>query len=174
LKEPDSKTLPKSGKTRRRSLRQRVGDSARLVGEISDDLVHRPGVLPGKAHGWFRTWFARIWRIRGGGLYAVGYALTFVYLEIRAIVSEIAGADGVADFFTNQIVEFLFRFLSESFVNMISAFIWPVYLIELWQPYGIILLVALFVLFPLVLKKPIERWLFGSEAVDDLGYDNEN
>ncbi len=80
----------------------------------------------------------------------------------------------MVDFFTNQIIEFLFRFLSESLVNMILAFMWPVYLIEAWQPYGLILLVTLFVLFPIVLKKPIERWLFGSNAADDLGYDNEN
>ncbi len=56
---------------------------------------------------------------------------------------------------------------------MISAFLWPVYLIEAWQPYGLILLVALFVLFPIVLKKPIERWLFGSNAADDPEYDEE-
>lgn len=143
------------------------------MGEIGDDLVNRPGVLPGKAHGWFRTWFGKVWRIRGGGLYAVGYALTFAYLEVRAIVSEIAAAEGIVDFFTNQIIEFLFRFLSESLINMISAFMWPVYLIETWPPYGLILLVALFILFPIVLKRPIERWLFGSKTTDDLGYSDE-
>lgn len=112
--------------------------------------------------------------MRGGGLYAVGYALTFVYLEFRAIFREIGEAEGIVDFFTNQIIEFLFRFLSESLVNMISAFMWPVYMIQLWQPYGIILLVGMFVIFPIVLKKPIERWLFGGEVADDLGYDDES
>ncbi len=33
--------------------------------------------------------------MRGGGLYAVGYALTFVFLEVRTIVSEIAGAESI-------------------------------------------------------------------------------
>lgn len=174
LSKPNKQNTAKASKTKRRSISQRVGDSARLVGEIGDDLVRRPGGLPGKAHGWFRTWFGRVWKIRGGGLYAVGYALTFVFLEARAIIREVAEAEGVVDFFTNQIIEFLFRFLSESLVNMISAFLWPVYLIDLWQPYGLALLVALFILFPIVLKKPIERWLFGGEAADDLGYDDEN
>ena len=174
MKDPNSQSSTRAKKNKRRTVSQRVGDGARLVGEIGDDLVHRPGVLPGKAHGWFRTWFGKVWKVRGGGLYAVGYALSFAYLEVRAIVSEIAEADGVVDFFTNQLIEFVFRFLSETFVNMIQAFMWPVYVIQSWQPYGLVLLVALFILFPMVLKKPIERWLFGSAAKDDLGYDDEN
>ena len=136
------------------------------MGEIGDDLVHRPGVLPGKAHGWFRTWFGKVWKVRGGGLYAVGYALTFAYLEVRAIIDEVFEADGVIDFFANQLIEFMFRFLSETIVNMIQAFMWPVFLIQWRQPYGLVLLVALFLLFPIVLKRPIERWLFGDQTVD--------
>ena len=163
MKDPSSQSSTRAKKTKRRSIGERVGDGARLVGEIGDDLVHRPGVLPGKAHGWFRTWFGKVWRVRGGGLYAVGYALTFAYLEVRAIVSEVLEADGVIDFFTNQLIEFVFRFLSETIANMIQAFMWPVFLIQLWQPYGLILLIAMFVLFPVVLKKPIERWLFGDQ-----------
>lgn len=174
LKNPAAKGSTKAKKTKRRSISQRVGDGARLVGEISDDLVNRPGVLPGKAHGWFRTWFGKVWQVRGGGLYAVGYALTFVYLEVRSIFSEIGEAEGVVDFFTNQILEFLIRFLSESFINMVSAFMWPVYLIQAWNLYGLVLLIGLFVLFPIVLKEPIERWLFGSNTPNDLGYDDEN
>ena len=133
------------------------------MGEIGDDLVHRPGVLPGKAHGWFRTWFGKVWKVRGGGLYAVGYAVTFAYLEVRAILGELLEADGIIDFFTSQLIEFLFRFLSETLVNMIQAFMWPVYLVQLWQPFGAIALGLMFILFPYLLKKPIERWLFGNQ-----------
>jgi len=25
------------------------------------------------SHGWFRTWFRKVWKIRGGGLYALGF-----------------------------------------------------------------------------------------------------
>lgn len=168
MKDPDSQITSESGPSGRPSIGKRVGDGARLLGEIGDDLVNRPGVLPGKAHGWFRTWFAKVWKVRGGGLYATGYALTFAYLELRSIIREIAEAEGVVDFFTGQIIEFFVRFLSESFMNMIQAFMWPVYLIQTWQPFGAIALGLMFIAFPLVLKKPVERWLFGDvqEAVD--------
>lgn len=166
MKDQDSKTPPESGSSERLSIGQRLGQSARQISEIGDDLVNRPGVLPGKAHGWFRTWFAKVWKVRGGGLYAVGYALTFAYLEIRSMVSEITEAEGVVDFFTGQIIEFFIRFLSESLMNMIQAFLWPVSLIEVWPPFGAIALGLMFLAFPLVLKKPIERWLFGDKLTE--------
>lgn len=146
-------------KTKRRSLGRRVGDGARALGELGDDLVNRPGVLPGKAHGWFRTWFAKVWKIRGGGLYACGYAVTFLVLEIRSLTGDVFEADGIVDFFTEQIFETLFRFLGESLINMISAFMWPVYLVQLKPPWGAIGLGLAFAIFDLVLRKPIEHWL---------------
>lgn len=79
------------------------------------------------------------------------------------MISEIAEADGVVDFFTGQIIEFFIRFMSESIMNMIQAFMWPVSLIQAWQPFGAIALGLMFVAFPLLLKKPLERWLFGDE-----------
>ena len=79
------------------------------------------------------------------------------------MISEISESEGVVDFFTGQIIEFFIRFMSESMVNMIQAFMWPVSLIQAWQPFGAIALGLLFIAFPLVLKKPLERWLFGNE-----------
>lgn len=69
----------------------------------------------------------------------------------------------MVDFFTGQFIEFFIRFMSESIVNMIQAFMWPVSLIQAWQPFGAITLGLMFIVFPLVLKKPLERWLFGDE-----------
>ena len=163
MKKSESQDPQKPGSEKRRTVGQRIGDSSRLIREVSDDLMNRPGVLPGKAHGWFRTWFAKVWKVRGGGLYAVGYALTFAYLEVRSLISEIAEADGVVDFFTGQLIEFFVRFMSESIMNMIQAFMWPVSLIQAWQPFGAIALGLMFFAFPLLLKKPLERWLFGDE-----------
>ena len=163
MKKSESQSPRKPRSAERRTVGQRIGDGARLIREVSDDLIKRPGVLPGKAHGWFRTWFAKVWKVRGGGLYAVGYALTFVYLEVRSMISEITEAEGVVDFFTGQFIEFFIRFMSESFVNMIQAFMLPVSLIQAWQPFGAIALGLMFFVFPLVLKKPLERWLFGDE-----------
>lgn len=79
------------------------------------------------------------------------------------MISEITEAEGVVDFFTGQFIEFFIRFMSESIVNMIQAFMWPVWLIQAWRPFGAIALGLMFFVFPLVLKKPLERWLFGDE-----------
>ncbi len=35
-------------------------------------------VVADKAHGWFRTWFAKVWKVCGGGLYAVGLGIAFL------------------------------------------------------------------------------------------------
>ena len=143
-----------------------MGDGARALGELGDDLVHRPAVIPGKAHGWFRRWFAKVWRMRGGGLYACGYAVAFLVLEVRSLTGDVFESDGVVDFFTSQIVEFMFRFLSESFINMIQAFMWPLYLIQFRPPWGIIGLGLAFAMFDVVLKKRIERWLGADRDAD--------
>lgn len=108
----------------------------------------------------FRLWFAKVWKVRGGGLYAVGWAAYFLYLEIATIFGEIAEADGVIDFFTGQLIEFVFRFLGDSIMNMIQAFVWPVYIVQWRPPVGAIALGIAFVLFPAYVKPHITKWLF--------------
>lgn len=108
----------------------------------------------------FRLWFGKVWKVRGGGLYAVGWAATFVYLEITTVLGEVAEADGVIDFFTGQLVEFLFRFLGDSIQNMIMAFIWPMFFLQWNPPVGAIALAAAFLLFPVLIKPHITKWLF--------------
>ncbi|NIV17204.1 MAG: hypothetical protein GWN47_02080 [Woeseiaceae bacterium] len=130
--------------------------------------------LAGKAHGWFRTWFGKVWKVRGGGLYACGYAITFVILEIQTIFGDIAEADGPVDFVQNQAFEMVFRFLGESLQNMIFAFMWPVPVVQFNPPAGAIALGIAYFLFPMTLKKPIERWLFPDmEETLHAGAENE-
>lgn len=105
--------------------------------------------------------------MRGGGLYAVGYIVCFVYFEIQMFLGEIVDSSGVVDFFRSQIAEFLFRFFTETIANMVKAFIWPVYVVGINPPYGPIALGLAFWLFPIYLEKPIERWLFGAELARD-------
>lgn len=100
-----------------------------------------------------------MWKVRGGGLYACGYAVTFLVLELRSLAGDVFEADGIVDFFTEQIFETLFRFLGESFANMVSALVWPLYLVQWKPPWGAIGLGLAFVVFDVVLRKPIERWL---------------
>ncbi len=93
-------------------------------------------------------------------MYAVGYILAFLFFEARTVVEEIAGSSGIVDFLTNQLFEFALRFVIGSFENMIKAFMWPVYIVRLYSPFGAIALGLAFVVFPKYLKKPIEKWLF--------------
>ena len=81
------------------------------------DTVNEPRQIPVKAQGVLRRWARKVWKVRGGGLYAVGYALTFVYLETRTIIGEVADSSGVGDFLSSQLTEFIFRFATESIAN---------------------------------------------------------
>jgi hypothetical protein len=97
--------------------------------------------------------------VRGGGLYAVGFAARFIFLEVRTLVSEIAESSSVGEFLSEQLIEFVFRFAMDSIMNTVEALIWPVYVIELSPPFGAIGLGIAFLVFTNYLKKPIERWL---------------
>jgi hypothetical protein len=146
----------------RKPLGRRVGENLRAAGEFGRDAVTRPGGLPDKAHGWFRAWFRRVWDVRGGGLYAVGFAAAFLYFEIReAVVEDIPQFAAMNNVLSSELVAFAIQFVIDSMINFVRALLWPVYVLQLWPPAGVLALVAAFVLFPRYLKKPIERWLFG-------------
>ena len=155
----DSKQSPPGP---RKPLGRRVGENLRAAGEFGRDAVTRPGGLPNKAHGWFRAWFRKVWDLRGGGLYAVGFAAAFLYLEIReAVLEDIPQFVAMNSVLSSELIAFGIQFVIDSMMNFIRALLWPMYVVQLWPPVGLIALVAAFVLFPRYLKKPIERWLFG-------------
>ena len=134
--------------------------------------MRNPRGVPDKAHGWFRRWFRTLWNLRGGGLYALGYIVTFAWLEVTSVAGDIAESDGVGDFLGAQIVEFVFRFLSDSLANMIQAFLWPVELLAYRPPYGLAALVVLYAGFRTFLKPPIERWMFGGDPEPGIDADD--
>ena len=107
---------------------------------------------------------AKVWLTYGGGLYAVGYALTFLYLEARSILEEVAEADGPIDFLTSHLLEFIFRFLGDSISNMVQAFIWFLPFFDLRPPLGFILLGLGFWLFDIYLRKPVGDWLLREKS----------
>jgi hypothetical protein len=102
----------------------------------------------------------KIWDARGGGFYACGFVVTFVWMEINMLLEDIVDAESVGDFFTSQIFEMFFRYFSESFVNGFLALIWPVYVIEYRPPWGFALLLGMYLVFAGLLKAPLEGWLF--------------
>ena len=81
-------------------------------------------------------------------------------------ILEIVTADSIGSYFSGQVSDLLFKYVGQSFQNTISAFMWPVYVIELDPIWGAAILAAMFFLFPRILKEPLERWLFDSSDVD--------
>ncbi len=112
-----------------------------------------------KAQRWFRRWFTKVWKVRGGGLYACGYAITFVALEVTTVVSELAESTSIGNFLSEQLVEFIFRFASDSMVNLLMALMWPVFVVQWQPPFGAIGLCLAYIAFAKYLKKPISDWL---------------
>ncbi len=138
---------PKEGANR--SVRQLIGDGAR--------------VLPEKSHGWFRSWFRKVWKVRGGGLYALGFVVTFIYFEVGSLSDDLLG---IGSLFNGQAIDFVIQFFIDSFTNTIKAFMWPVYVVQLAPPWGAIGLGLAFIGFTRYLKLPIEKWMF-ADAPDD-------
>ena len=134
---------------------------------MKDAYLHGQRRLLARFKAWFRRWLIKVWEVRGGGLYAVGWAVTFLYLEITTVVGEVMEADGVIDFFTGQIIEFFFRFLGDSIMNMIAAFMWPVFIVQWQPPFGAIALGIAFVLFPKYVKPHVTAWLFPDGVEDE-------
>ena len=145
------------------SYAKRLGDRARTVGSLGETLVKEPKAFPKKTAHALRPWLRKVWKARGGGLYACGFVLTFVYLEASMLFGEIIAATGFVDFFTEQLLELPFRFLTESLSNLLAAFIWPVPLLQLRPPLGVGILAVIYVLFTYMIKEPLEKWLFHDE-----------
>ncbi len=164
----ERKARRKQKRRDRKPLGQRigkqVGDHARAIGELSDVIVNRPGALPGKAHGWFRQWFAKVWRVRGGGLYAFGFAISFAIYEIRMLIDDFSEGSDFGALFDGHIIGFIVDFFIDSLMNTVQAFMWPLEVLEIAPPFGAIALGLAFIAFPRLLKKPIEGWLFGNET----------
>ena len=107
-----------------------------------------------------RRWIRKVWDARGGGLYACGFVVAFVWLEFTTLVNEFSSSTGITGFFSGQLVQFLLRFTVDSLVNTVNALIWPVHFIRFSPPWGFVILGAMYVVFTYVLKSPLERWLF--------------
>jgi len=150
----------KKSKPKKPSFFTRMANRGREFKNLGQLLVNEPRAFPGALLKVIRRSVRTIWDARGGGYYACGFVLTFIWLEITMIIEDIAEATGIADFFGEQLLEMLFRYLGESFVNTIKAFMWPVYIIQISPPWGIAVFVLMAVIFNKLLKEPVEKWLF--------------
>ena len=128
----------------------------------------RPGGLGDNAHGAFRRWCQRVWRSRGGGLYAVGFMISFIYFETVDILFDDVPMVFATNWVSTEAFDFAIDFLIDTFKNMLAAFLWPFYVIQWQSPIGIFVLAAMFYLFPRLVQKPIEQWMFEGGPAPDL------
>lgn len=140
--------------------RQRLGERVAAVSRRGREELTRKGGIPDKAHGFFRRWFRRVWEARGGGLYAVGFAVAFLYFEIKDILFDDIPKLVTINVISADLIGFIIEFIIDTFINMGLAFAWPVWVIQWREPWGLALLIAAFLLFPRLVKQPLEHWLF--------------
>jgi hypothetical protein len=147
-------------KKKKPSFVERMKNRGREAKALGSVLANEPKSFPSAFLKLIRRSLRTVWDARGGGLYACGFLITFVFLEVRMFFLDIFQAESVSGFFTEQASELLFKYIGQSLQNTISAFMWPVYVIEIQPPWGLGVLAGMFVLFPKFLKEPLERWLF--------------
>jgi hypothetical protein len=98
--------------------------------------------------------------VRGGGLYACGFAVTFAVLEVRSFFDDVRQ---IGLLFDGQVISFVVNFFVDSFMNTVSAFAWPATVVQISPPWGAVGLGLAFIAFPIYIKKHIETWLFSGE-----------
>lgn len=101
-----------------------------------------------------------MWDVRGGGLYACGFAVTFLLLEAGSFIEDFKQ---IHLLFDGEVFDFIFNFIVDSLRNTLQAFIWPVNIVQIAPPFGAIGLGLAFWLFPIYAKKHIDDWLFDAE-----------
>lgn len=143
----------------KKPLRQRVGDNLDALGALGRTARDRPRELPQHAEGMFRRWFRNVWSVRGGGLYAVGFAAAFLYLEIVDIVFDDVPTLFALNILSSDVIGFVISFFIDTFINVFTALAWPAFVVMFAPPWGAIALAAAFVVFNRYLKAPVERWL---------------
>jgi hypothetical protein len=112
---------------------------------------------PRSASTLIRDGLLRLWAARGGGLYGLGYVVTFVWLEIRLVVTEFDASGGILEFLGDQLLEYLFRLGFMSLANMVMAFVWPALLLDWTGAWGLVLLGLGYLGFEYGLRPRIEQ-----------------
>ena len=151
-------------KTPPASTSQRLRDGVREAGRRGRAELTRKGGLPDTAHGAFRKWVRTVWQLRGGGAYAMGFIIAFLYFELMDIFfDDIPKLYAMNSIFSSELVGFVVEFIIDTLMNTLYAFMWPVFVLQWNQPWGVAVLVAIFVFFPKIMQKPVENWLFEGE-----------
>jgi len=126
-------------------------------------LVEEPRSFPHQLKLHLLKWARVTWNARGGGFYACGFVVTFIYLEIKLLVTELFTSVGAADFLIQQVFQLVLRFTVDSLVNTLLALIWPLLVLSVSPVNGLLLLGAGYLIFTRFLKEPLTRVLFSDD-----------
>ncbi len=145
----------KPDKTKKRKVKKagRIERYKRQARQIRED--------PKSIGTMIRDGLVGVWRARGGGFYGLGYLITFMVLEIRLVVGDVSESEGVVEFVSSQLIEFIFRFGIQSFINGFLAFMWPVYILDWLGAWGVAVLIGGYFGFEKLLRPTVEGWLAG-------------
>lgn len=142
----------------RRYLQERIFGMVATINQV----VREPRSAPGMA----RQGLVRLWRTHGGGVYGLGYAITFVILEIRLIAGDLLDSEwrsdsvsGVVEGMLGEAIAWLFRFSLESLGSMLQAFLWPILLLTTFGSGALLFLAGVFLAGEWVLRPVVERFL---------------
>lgn len=157
-------TRAKKDRPKKERFTERLRRQGREGRDLGRMLVNEPRAVPGRLGYLAKRGFRSLWQARGGGFYACGFAVTFVWLELRTLAGEIAAASGVGSFLSEQLIEFIVRFTVQSITNTVQAFLWPLWFLGNYELWGLLGLLAGYLLFRHLLKEPLTRWLFDDDA----------
>lgn len=126
-------------------------------------LVEEPRSFPHQLKLHLLAWARATWNARGGGFYACGFVVTFLYLEVKLLFTELFSSSGAADFLVEQVLQLVLRFTVDSLVNTLLALIWPALFLSVAPVNGLVFLVVGYLVFTRFLKEPLTRMLFNDD-----------
>lgn len=106
-----------------------------------------------------RKSLVRLWRTRGGGLYGLGYVVTFVLNEVPRIIDSAKAMIDGSESVLGAIFEWLLRLGADTFESMLIAFLWPAYILGLTGGWGLVALVVAYFVFEKLLRPLVESAL---------------
>jgi hypothetical protein len=168
-REDRKRSRAKRGKSKKQPFTTRIRNQVTEIASLGSLLVNEPKAFPGALLQVFKRGFRNVWHARGGGLYACGFLVTFVWLELSMFFGEIQEAESFGGFFSGQLIEFLLRFSLLSLLNTMNALIWPFHIISMSPLWGGLAIGGMYVLFAKFAKAQLEQWLFGDTLeLDDV------
>ena len=106
-----------------------------------------------------RKSLVRLWRTRGGGLYGLGYVVTFVINEVPRIIDSAQAMINGSESVLGAMFEWLLRLGADTFASMVIAFLWPAYFLSLMGGWGLVALVVAYFVFEKLLRPLVESAL---------------